>query len=438
MKGINSQSTHVPDMTARCAFCFVTSRRRVGSVGGQSKRRNSEKDFWCETFIVVRQFTRNSRVAFSRTFCFAVKKLPDPDEEAPSPIILEKSKSSGTIVVIAMDTLENESNPAHGEDNQDATIQPVAAVVVIPSEIDTAVPITAPPTTNHHVPPSTDPRIVNAIPAVSAHPTAQATPSPHDVNAIATVAAQVVLGEDIEAASDGVVEEEARAEFLSATLYKPFPNAKLGIIIAPDARGDIRITGLSEQGSVQHSPLRVGDKLLSINGKNCVDMDNGVAGELLRSLAGTITIIVHNEGGSPHMVETMVEKATPSATVGIGVHQTYRGTLNISKVQASGLFAHSLVNVGDRVIAVNHVNCRRMEARTVIQMIRDAPRYVTLLTETQSTAGVVLAATSDLELGEATRMIDDSRLHQQHFCYCIWMIIGSLLIIGAIVLRPFS
>lgn len=267
--------------------------------------------------------------------------------------------------------------------------------------------------------------LVTAIPSITVH---EGT-SPRNIT---TVAAQMVA-EDIES-QPGV--PESRAEFLSATLHKSTADAKLGITIAPDANGDIRITGLSERGSVQHSPLRVGDKLISINGKNCSDMDNGVAGELLRSVAGTITIIVHNEGGSPHMVETMVEKATPTTSVGIGVHQTYRGTLNVSKVTASGLFAHSLLNVGDRVIAVNQVNCRRMDAGTVIQMIRNAPKYVTLLTETQSTAGVVLASAEEQRV--ATWLNEDARLQQHHFCYCIWMIIVSLLVIGAIILRPFA
>ena len=347
----------------------------------------------------------------------------------------EDTRPAVTVGGAPVDPLQQAPPPDN--ENRDMVASAVADAVPVPNETATATAVPVPIVTNQESP-ATLPEIVTAIPAVTAQSTVETTVTSSsvtttDVANIATVAAQVVV-DDIEAPSL----PETRAEFLSATLYKANPEARLGITIAPDVHGDIRITALSEHGSVQHSPLRVGDKLVSINGKNCVDMDNGVAGELLRSLAGTITIIVHNEGGSPHMVETMVEKSTPSTSVGIGVHQTYRGTLNVSKVQASGLFAHSLVNVGDRVIAVNQVNCRRMEARIVIQMIRDAPQYVTLLTETQSTAGVVLAATSDHELREAALLNEDARIHQQHFCYCLWMIIISLLLIGAIVLRPFS
>ena len=312
---------------------------------------------------------------------------------------------------------------------------PATASAVPVSAASTSVP-NATTTLTTTAPDSTTPsEIVSAIPTTAVTLSVGTSPP---VSNITTVAAQIVTV-DIESPSSSDV-LETRAEFLSATLHKPSPESKLGITIAPDPRGDIRVTGLSERGSVQHSPLRVGDKLLSINGKNCFDMDNGVAGELLRSVVGTITIIVHNEGGSPHKVETMVEKAVPTASVGIGVHQTHSGTLNVSKVAASGLFAHSLVNVGDRVIAVNQVNCRRMDTGTVIQMIRDAPKYVTLLTETQGTAGVVLAATSDQDLGryELSWLNEDARRFQHHFCYCIWMIIISLLVIGAIIIRPFG
>ena len=313
--------------------------------------------------------------------------------------------------------------------NGDAT---AASATAVPVSTVTTTAITTPGTATATAPPSSTPEIATAVTA-----TISTGSSPSPMHNITTVAAQIIT-EDIERPSSDVL--ETRAEFLSATLHKPTPEAKLGITIAPDEHGDIRITGLSETGSVQHSPLCVGDKLLSINGKNCTDMDNGVAGELLRSVAGTITIIVHNEGGSPHKVETMVEKAAPTASVGIGVHQTYSGTLNVSKVEASGLFAHSLLNVGDRVIAVNQINCRRMDARTVVQMIRNAPKYVTLLTETQSTAGVVLAGAPDYELGrlESSWLNDDARINQQHFCYCMWMIIISLVIIGAMIFRPFS
>uniref|UniRef100_A0A7S3L2C7 PDZ domain-containing protein n=1 Tax=Amphora coffeiformis TaxID=265554 RepID=A0A7S3L2C7_9STRA len=307
-----------------------------------------------------------------------------------------------------------------------------ASATVVPVSMVTAAAATT--TTTAHAS-TRSPEIASAIRAT---PAAICVGSSPPMNSITTVAAQVVTV-DIESPSSSTAPEN-RAEFLSATLHKPNPESKLGITIAPDILGDIRITGLSESGSVQHSPLRVGDKLLSINGKNCSDMDNGVAGELLRSVAGTITIIVHNEGGSPHKVETMVEKAIPTANVGIGVHQTNVGTLNVSKVAASGLFAHSLVNVGDRVIAVNHVDCRRMDTGTVIRMIRNAPKYVTLLTETQGTAGVVLAAGSDRDLGryESSWLNEDARRNQHHFCYCIWMIIVSLLVIGAIIIRPFG
>jgi hypothetical protein len=298
-----------------------------------------------------------------------------------------------------------------------------AAVLVDDTTTDTSCAASMP----MGVPNPTPAEMVNAVPHVPADAVASHDNStPGDVH-IATVEAQVMVMVDVDIEAPSTT---TRAEFLSATFFKPHATHKLGIHIAADDAGDIRIIRLPETGSVQHSPLRIGDKLLSINGKNCIDMDSGVAGELLRSATGTLTIITHNQGGSSHMAETMVEKPDPTSPVGIGVHQTVRGSLHISKVTATGLFAHSLINVGDRVIAVNQVNCDRMEAATVVQMIRDAPKYVTLLTATQSTAGVVLAASPDLGIYDLNI---EAKLFQNHFCYCLWMIIISLFVVGLVV-----
>jgi hypothetical protein len=77
------------------------------------------------------------------------------------------------------------------------------------------------------------------------------------------------------------------------------------------------------------------------------------------------------------------------------------------KVSADGLFAHSLVNIGDRVLSINRIGCNQLDV-TALDIVRDSHRYITLLTETQHETAVVLAATSDhpgafeLETAEAT------------------------------------
>lgn len=279
---------------------------------------------------------------------------------------------------------------------------------------------------------------------------------------IIEVAAQPVT--DIEA---GVVpqaeQDHARAEFLSATLYKPTADAVLGLRLKEDRQGDLRISYLKETGVVFLSPLRVGDKVVSINGKSALDLDQATAVGLLKQAVGLITIIVHNTGGAAHLVETMIEKISPDAPAGLGLRRNERGSLEVSKIIVDGPFAHSLLNVSDRVLSINGVGCNRLDAQTAIDMIRSAEKHVTIVTETLHSTGVVLSSASERSqhnltllsaiatmevdgrssaeliramtvIEERERAQDEARQLKQHLCICTWMIILSLLILGGIIL----
>jgi hypothetical protein len=98
-------------------------------------------------------------------------------------------------------------------------------------------------------------------------------------------------------------------------------------------------------------------------------------------------------GGDPKRIETMVVKPDANSIMGIGVKRNARGSLEFSKVFAGGLFAHSLVNIGDRVISINKIGCNQLDPITALDIIRES--YITLLTETQHETAVVLAAASN-------------------------------------------
>jgi hypothetical protein len=231
----------------------------------------------------------------------------------------------------------------------------------------------------------------------------------------------------------------ARAEFVSATFIKKTPDDFVGITLTTGSTGGtsdqdqqpennkqdgdksatIRIAAIHPNGILyQNSPLRVGDQLLSISGQSCFELDNTTtatttnnknntaaaagrrrapaphiaAQELLdQAPAGIVSLVARNPTGSVQYVETMVEKPFPTAPVGIAMTSSEYGSILISNIVASGLFAHSLLNVGDRVISINHEYCPQgLAVQVAIDMIRDSPRFVCILTETQSRAGVVV------------------------------------------------
>lgn len=236
-----------------------------------------------------------------------------------------------------------------------------------------------------------------------------------------------------------------RAEFLSASVVKETADTRLGVQLSQDDNGEIRISKLPEDGILKDSPLRVGDRVVSINSKSCHDIDRDTAIGMLQQTVGYATIVVHNAGGAANLVETMVMKPTEDAKVGIFLRTNARGSLEVASVSSEGLFARSLLNGGDRVLSINGVPCERLEPETAIGLIRSA-KSVVFLTETQHSTGLVLSACSvphggplELAATDSRRMYeDDARRIQQHMCVCMWMIIlaiGAITLVVGLVLR---
>lgn len=250
---------------------------------------------------------------------------------------------------------------------------------------------------------SNDPYI--PVVSLSNAPEATATPFIEDSAGVGgipvvTVTAQHILEPEINVESSGTLTNAvatptsaptSRAEFLSATVFKKTASASLGISLVAGNDGAIYISKLQPDNPLANSPLRVGDKLLSVNNQSCADLNHHMAASLLRKVEGTVTVLVQNVGGDANLVETMIEKPKQDATVGISVARGIRGTLVVTKVAADGLFAHSLVNTGDKVISINNVSCNQLNPRGAVDVIGKAPRYVTFLTRTLSETGVVVA-----------------------------------------------
>lgn len=233
----------------------------------------------------------------------------------------------------------------------------------------------------------------------------------------------------------------ARAEFISATVIKRTSHQIIGIGIrdvplANDIAVDVYalvISSIDPQGLLEGGPLRVGDHILSINGKSSSTMDKNVAVAYLSQLEqGTLTtIVVRNPApdARPNRVETMVEKMSDDSAVGLGVAS--RGgqrKLYVSKVLADGLFAHSLLNIGDHVLSVNGVDVNSpgnsFSPNEVIEMIK-ASSKVTIVTDSPHSTGMVLTHSHGYSVPVVPEM-----LRSTHACICIWMLIISLFIIG--------
>ena len=208
------------------------------------------------------------------------------------------------------------------------------------------------------VPPLAPEAVLTAIPADDFHDIEAATAVMEASEEIPTAVevSEPIVCCDLEA---GVVSSESRSEglserkrpeFNSTTLLCKNPT-RLGLS-TETCNGRIRVKALDPCGILSQSPLRVGDYLLSVNGNCCSE----TKGHVTDVATKPITIVGHNVGGDPNLVESMAEKASPEARVGISIRSNSRGDLEVSRVAKDGIFAHSLLVSFDSVL-INDKQC---------------------------------------------------------------------------------
>jgi C-terminal processing protease CtpA/Prc len=160
----------------------------------------------------------------------------------------------------------------------------------------------------------------------------------------------------------------------------------------------MEISAIRPAGLIARSgaPLKVGDKVVSVNNFSCDRMDNKHAAKLLKEAEGTVKIVVQNTGGDPRIVETMIAKPAPNHPTGIGFASTSNPPqLNVSRIFAEGLFAQSLLTIGDEVIFVNKIPCRELDSAAAADIIKSAPQYVTVVAKKFEGQGVVIASNDE-------------------------------------------
>lgn len=186
----------------------------------------------------------------------------------------------------------------------------------------------------------------------------------------------------------------ARPELISATVIKNSPQEQIGISLLRD---DTVVYSISheEDSLLKDCPFQAGDKVLSINNKRTEHMDSAEAARLLREVTGFITIVVHNATGDPCLIETMITKANKNQRSGMGLKSTGDRDLRVSSINENGLFAQSLLNVGDRILSINNADVSEVDARVACDIIKNAPNHVTVVARSRHTHGVVVAEVSN-------------------------------------------
>ena len=195
------------------------------------------------------------------------------------------------------------------------------------------------------------------------------------------------------------IDAKSRPNFISTALLRPSDTTPLGFAIGINStERKCVIASIVPFGLFSPSPIRVGDKVLSINGIDLTDLHRArLMCRELDGLQGKITVVVEVEGGDPSLVGAMVSKETPDSAVGIGLRNSQYGYVKISYIAADGLLANSLMNVGDKVLSINELNCRAIvgstmpTSREASDVIKKATKTVTIIAKTRLDTGVVLS-----------------------------------------------
>ena len=251
---------------------------------------------------------------------------------------------------------------------------------------------------------------LRSLPVASATPEiATATLPTATVDAVATHVIRI---------PKATTEMDRQASLISVKVFKASPKTKLGIRLQLSNDGSLQVGKLT--GFLADSPLRMGDDLLRLDGKNVSAWTTSKTLKYLKETWGWISIVVRNPrlSADPTLCLASVCKSTPSDKLGISFERLNDGRgdkspLLIRGLNVAGLLGgRTIIRAGDVVEAINHVPCAHVETSAAVNMIRSVPSWVHILFRTNPDEFVGLqygmAAHNDVQVASNTQLEDDN------------------------------
>ena len=202
--------------------------------------------------------------------------------------------------------------------------------------------------------------------------------------------------------------------YISIMIVKPTTGTPLGVKLnyrtsdgsgssgEDDSDGDtskvLSISAIAPGSILSATPLRPGFIMLSINNKPCRTGNKTKAAQYLRESYGELNLVVQNPDGDPNYVQAMAMKLDPRAKVGIGFQGYTFGTdyVKISSINPMSIFAHSVLNVGDKVLSINAQSCRNYRPSDAVNLVKQAKETLNIVVETSHSSGIVVSDSGNL------------------------------------------
>ncbi|KAL3917439.1 MAG: hypothetical protein SGILL_004712, partial [Bacillariaceae sp.] len=186
--------------------------------------------------------------------------------------------------------------------------------------------------------------------------------------------------------------QSMRASKISVTVVKNKENS-YGFGLLEEAEEDskaisVKIDVLVDDGLLSMAPLKVGDRLITVNNKKVNSCEQVM--EDLVAIDGPVTLVVETPQGNPSVVHAFCQKPSQDSLVGIGFHTLEHGDhslLQVNYLDSNGLLAYSSLSQGDLVLAINDTPCAEKTPEEAAALILESTSTVTILALNPTLAG---------------------------------------------------
>lgn len=162
---------------------------------------------------------------------------------------------------------------------------------------------------------------------------------------------------------------------ITAVVVKETPDSKVGITVK-EMKGNIIVTGISPTSLFYDTDLKVGLKIISVNGILAEKITAMDVVMMLKAAESELTVVA----GFAGYYSANVSKPDPDCKLGIGVIDR-EGQIYITSIADDGLFGGTDLKEGYRVVSVNKQSCKGLSSMEAVALFKGAETDLVVMAE---------------------------------------------------------